>query len=70
MSLARYFQGKALHMAVSEFIRKDLSYQTAPMYLAEATIYALPVLAAAAAQLCAENCDSIEVSTHAVRRRL
>jgi hypothetical protein len=61
MYLSRYFHGHAAFTAVQDFIQKDLNYKTAPIYLAEATLYSLEKAAASAADLCAEHCDSIKV---------
>ena len=59
--LARYFHGESAFTVAMDFMQTDLSYHTAPVYLVEATLYSMEKVAAAAEQLCAMHCDSIEV---------
>jgi len=58
--IALYFGNSALFDNVCAFIVKDLTWQTAPTYYAEADLYKLEKLTAAAASMCALHFPSAD----------
>eukprot|EP00621_Florenciella_sp_RCC1693_P013022 CAMPEP_0182545372 /NCGR_PEP_ID=MMETSP1323-20130603/34478_1 /TAXON_ID=236787 /ORGANISM="Florenciella parvula, Strain RCC1693" /LENGTH=330 /DNA_ID=CAMNT_0024756521 /DNA_START=118 /DNA_END=1110 /DNA_ORIENTATION=+ len=58
--IAVYFGNSALFENICAFIVKDLTWQTAPTYYAEADLYDLEKLSAAAARMCALHFPSAD----------
>lgn len=61
--LANYLSNAALHAAATDFLQRNLNYNTAPYHLAHAELFSLDKIAAVALELVAKNLECYEANS-------